>query len=403
MIEAIHRANISVQDKLSALVRATRRDKDKMLKSIFSFASYLPRTYYKVVCDLEDYYGGDKRALDHVKNELFDGTVLVWDDIEKVAIVRSKIDTFLSHCTQHRLVGVIDNDVLTDLVLNQMFTHKQVLQYRNDCRIFQFTHPDLLRSISEWLRMRIDDLSWADGRIHSLHKSGTRKVKTKASTSALAMTYQDQEPDEESPRAAITRAEGTQNLPNPVAEDPPRAATSGAERSRRTYKVSTASGARAASVESEPEKPRRRAMVAKADKSLPARRMPGKTLVNTLRLDTSEDSSQSESEGGNEGSDITVSHGDVSSDPDRGFTMLSSGFKAPECSLCDKGRHFLYGCPDFMKMDVANRIKATSDNKRCFNCLSSSHKTSECKSKFSCKHCKKNHHSLLHKGKLPGS
>jgi hypothetical protein len=189
MIEAIHRANISVQDKLSALVRATRRDKDKMLKSIFSFASYLPSTYFKVVCDLEDYYGGDKRALDHVKNELFDGTMLVWDDIEKVAIVRSKIDTFLSHCMQHGLVGVIDNDVLTDLVLNQMFTHKQVLQYRNDCRIFQFTHPDLLRSISEWLRMRIDDLSWADGRIHSLHKSGTRKVKTKASTSALAMTH----------------------------------------------------------------------------------------------------------------------------------------------------------------------------------------------------------------------
>lgn len=48
-----------------------------------------------------------------------------------------------------------------------------------------------------------------------------------------------------------------------------------------------------------------------------------------------------------------------------------------------------------LKMQV-NALKLPKNKKLCVNCLSSSHAKNNCKSKFSCKKCKKRHHTLLH-------
>lgn len=49
-----------------------------------------------------------------------------------------------------------------------------------------------------------------------------------------------------------------------------------------------------------------------------------------------------------------------------------------------------------MKKNVQERIDIARSKKICLNCLSGTHKTHDCISKFSCKTCKKHHHTLLH-------
>lgn len=76
----------------------------------------------------------------------------------------------------------------------------------------------------------------------------------------------------------------------------------------------------------------------------------------------------------------------------------SSNFKKETkktCLFC-KADHKLRTCDEFLKLKVQQRIDWAKTNKLCNNCLSNSHKKSECNSKFSCQHCNKSHNSLLH-------
>ncbi|XP_046811695.1 uncharacterized protein LOC124421028 [Lucilia cuprina] len=67
----------------------------------------------------------------------------------------------------------------------------------------------------------------------------------------------------------------------------------------------------------------------------------------------------------------------------------------PECKLCNE-IHSLRTCPKFRTFTVQQRVDYVFKNKICNNCLSSSHFKLNCKSKKTCLHCKKNHHTLLH-------
>lgn len=69
--------------------------------------------------------------------------------------------------------------------------------------------------------------------------------------------------------------------------------------------------------------------------------------------------------------------------------------KQSKCILCEKG-HYLQNCADFEKKQVQSRIDYAKSKKLCMNCLSTQHKTSDCKSQYKCKVCKKTHHTLLH-------
>lgn len=65
------------------------------------------------------------------------------------------------------------------------------------------------------------------------------------------------------------------------------------------------------------------------------------------------------------------------------------------CKLC-KSTHALKNCPDFKNLEVSARFDFVSQNGICVNCLSYQHQRRDCKSKYTCSKCKKNHHSLLH-------
>lgn len=65
------------------------------------------------------------------------------------------------------------------------------------------------------------------------------------------------------------------------------------------------------------------------------------------------------------------------------------------CKLCDKN-HFLKSCQRFRELSPQSRNQFVSQNKICLNCLSYNHIRKDCKSKFVCMECRRNHHTLLH-------
>ena len=61
--------------------------------------------------------------------------------------------------------------------------------------------------------------------------------------------------------------------------------------------------------------------------------------------------------------------------------------------------HILFDCKDFKQIPVEDRISFVKESKLCHKCLSSKHKTRECKRSKLCSvtGCKGFHHTLLHK------
>ncbi|XP_040151330.1 uncharacterized protein LOC120893471 [Anopheles arabiensis] len=74
----------------------------------------------------------------------------------------------------------------------------------------------------------------------------------------------------------------------------------------------------------------------------------------------------------------------------------------PSCVLCQQ-HHTLQNCPTFIAMSVLQRKSKVKSLKRCFNCLSAGHPVSQCRSKWTCRICKKRHHHLLHGEQLPAA
>ncbi|XP_061706724.1 uncharacterized protein LOC133517425 [Cydia pomonella] len=89
-----------------------------------------------------------------------------------------------------------------------------------------------------------------------------------------------------------------------------------------------------------------------------------------------------------------------SKDRERAIVRQRSFLTSPatttvQCSYC-KQNHLTYLCKDFANLDVNNRVQHVQNERLCFNCLSSKHNVKNCKSRVSCHHCQKRHHSLLH-------
>lgn len=66
------------------------------------------------------------------------------------------------------------------------------------------------------------------------------------------------------------------------------------------------------------------------------------------------------------------------------------------CSFCNES-HSISSCPEFLKKSIDERMQIATDRNWCFNCLKSSHQLRNCNSIFSCRTCKRKHHSLLHR------
>ena len=72
------------------------------------------------------------------------------------------------------------------------------------------------------------------------------------------------------------------------------------------------------------------------------------------------------------------------------------------CWVCQKP-HKIWQCEDFKRKSLTERRKIVNEKKCCYNCLSLKHSVRECKSRVSCRHCKRRHHSSLHDPNYNGS
>jgi len=65
------------------------------------------------------------------------------------------------------------------------------------------------------------------------------------------------------------------------------------------------------------------------------------------------------------------------------------------CNIC-KESHLIYKCEVFLAAEIPDRLELVKKHNLCFNCLGSGHSSKNCNSKYTCRTCKKKHHSLLH-------
>ncbi|XP_065075911.1 uncharacterized protein LOC135699568 [Ochlerotatus camptorhynchus] len=70
----------------------------------------------------------------------------------------------------------------------------------------------------------------------------------------------------------------------------------------------------------------------------------------------------------------------------------------PMCPACERQKHSIFDCSVFNGLDSKGRMKVVTDKKLCSNCFRSDHFARNCRSKYSCKHCSKRHHSMIHPG-----
>ncbi|XP_065091132.1 uncharacterized protein LOC135712080 [Ochlerotatus camptorhynchus] len=68
-----------------------------------------------------------------------------------------------------------------------------------------------------------------------------------------------------------------------------------------------------------------------------------------------------------------------------------------KCYACEQ-RHPLVKCMKFEKMSAADRLTLVNVNRLCLNCFRSDHFSRNCPSRYTCRFCKRRHHSLLHSG-----
>lgn len=66
-----------------------------------------------------------------------------------------------------------------------------------------------------------------------------------------------------------------------------------------------------------------------------------------------------------------------------------------KCNYCDLEEHRAGQCPHLIQVSLTERRKLIAAKRLCENCLNK-HDTADCKSKYTCRHCQKRHHTLLH-------
>ena len=69
----------------------------------------------------------------------------------------------------------------------------------------------------------------------------------------------------------------------------------------------------------------------------------------------------------------------------------SPAFSCKEC----QENHGLLQCPVFNQLSPQDKSNYISENNFCLNCLKRNHTVEQCRSRFSCGHCKRRHHSSL--------
>ncbi|XP_062540880.1 uncharacterized protein LOC134208936 [Armigeres subalbatus] len=83
--------------------------------------------------------------------------------------------------------------------------------------------------------------------------------------------------------------------------------------------------------------------------------------------------------------------------------MCFTSNSACKCPACNQDHHPLMKCARFNQQSHSERLRFVSSKHLCHNCLKSDHIARNCSSTYSCKHCRKRHHTMLHSGDVTRS
>lgn len=81
--------------------------------------------------------------------------------------------------------------------------------------------------------------------------------------------------------------------------------------------------------------------------------------------------------------------------PEEVEAYLTHSDSDSECQCCSNGKHAIYNCYKFKKMNVKTRGEFVRNKHLCFNCLGSGHSSRDCQLD-PCSKCSHRHHNLLH-------
>ncbi|XP_055911761.1 uncharacterized protein LOC129945849 [Eupeodes corollae] len=79
------------------------------------------------------------------------------------------------------------------------------------------------------------------------------------------------------------------------------------------------------------------------------------------------------------------------------FRQTSLATMQRPCSFCGDNSHAISNCASFLQLSTMDRFTNVKNLGICINCLAKGHNVTKCFSAIRCKHCKKKHHSVLHR------
>ena len=346
VIQAIHKQPLAISVKIQHITRSVDISKGHhYLKGIFHSPAYTPAVYKRIIEALESYYGGSQRAFRHLRDQMLENKTKAMDifDLDSVSLMKGKVEQFVEHAASEDITHMGGDSTILEFVLSNLFTERQVYEYRRDCLLFRIRNVNNLRSVSEWLRHRETMLIWA-----------------RTNCNPKMITMHGAKPPAQGQRATAHQAMGGDIL-DEFYPSAGAAATDTRGKNRSTF------------------------------------------LVNPIDPGNEENASErGEEESRPPGSvSIVPEYGERESNlgtgqDDLAWCLQTVGKPQSECSFCKSGNHLLWQCESFQNATPELRLNKVRNDKRCLNCLSPLHHWRECTSDYSCTVCKQRHHSLLH-------
>ena len=348
IIEALHKANISIDKKVLYLKKQLSSKDSKDLATLTDCVTFGPETYHNMIFELETQFGGKQKALLYVKLKLLHGDRLRVDSISSINSVRARLQNFVDYCRTHGMMDHVKNKVMVDQIFKATMNEPLLHEMIADHHMMNFEHDvNSVEIIIAWLKYKGGVLNYVRQRLGKGFSISSPAEKT-GNVTQKAM-------GNSSSRLNQTRANKTFTT---ICEEIEPEDSLGQE----------AAGGQEGEVY-----------------------LTGGQEQDDLEISDTETTQE----------EFELSEGEQSDQGDFANVMVKTGrFVIPECPFCkQKGkleRHFLIRCEGFGSLKAIERYKVLQELKLCFNCFSSTHVLAKCERPNKCKTCSGKHHTLLH-------
>lgn len=365
-IDEIAMANLSIQRKLTLLLKRIDGSKDETLKTI-TMSTLVSRdhlnSYRKLLYDLETNWGGNLRAYHWIEKFMMNTPKVKLNDQTSLSSTINKLDMYIKFAYEMKMEsylydGVggckVQEHILTVTLAKAMYEDvmNNPTRYRN--------HPSTIDCLRDWLVGHLDSLLFAKSRVTNEKETKKNSFDKKYSKEKSSLySTKGQKKDSKNYSAKGGKRSGSR-----------RAFLGGAEgKSDSSSESSTVKGE---SSESDTE-----------------------SVGN--EVDSCDSGSEYQGSYPSDGEEL-----DPASSVLTAFAMLAShnNFKPSLCPCCadlKKGQkqHLLVNCDEFKALSVPGRYDMIRKLGRCYNCFFQ-HTANKCDKAPKCRECKGNHHKLLH-------